>query len=173
MLREHWPLFTPVLLTISEDDDVGVRILGLTITMDFLEKCPGTILNSTGIGKVFEDVILPSVLYLPSLTPEEESVKIIRPAYEALVILARKEPDVSSPVRRALLDKVLRDGLLAAYGHASNYLLVVEVLMSTTTTVLDTLEIYSIKHLPVSTPEAPPHLANSIHRIYFLCSLPS
>lgn len=143
-------MFTPVLLTISEDEDTAVRTLGLEIVVEFLEKCPATVLKSTGIGKVFEDAILPSVLYLPSLTPEEESVKIMRPAYQALLVLAQKEPDASSPTRRALLDRIIREGLVAAYEHASNYLVVVEALMSTTVTVLDTMGISSVKHLPVS-----------------------
>lgn len=120
------------------------------MVVNFLEKCPLKVLKSTGIGKVFEDAILPSLLYLPSLTPEEESIKIMGPAYQALLVLARKESDASSLSRRALLDKVLRQGIFAAYEHASNYLAVVQTLMSITVHVLDTLGIYSIKHLSVS-----------------------
>lgn len=150
MIRDHWPGFTPVLLTISEDNDTAIRTSGLEIVVNFLRKCPAKKLESTGIGKVFEDAILPSLLYLPSLTPEAESVKVMRPAYEALLVLAQKHADGSNLVRRTLLDKILREGLFAAYEHASGYLEVVKTLMNVATTLVDTLGIYSVKHLPVS-----------------------
>lgn len=150
MLRDHWPLFTPVLLAISEDGDVSTRTAGLEILAEFLEKCPAKILRSTGIGKVFEDAIFPSLMFLPSLTPEGEAIRLMHPAYKALVILAEKDPDVDSPSRRKLLDKVIREGILAAYDHASHYIAVVEVLLSTLAGVIDSLGVYSVKHLQVS-----------------------
>jgi hypothetical protein len=151
LIRDHWPDFTPVLLTISDDQDTATRRQGLEITVDFLKKCPAKILKSTGIGDVFENTILPSVLYLPSLTPAEESVKIMSAAYEALKVLVQKEPDATDSTRRALLDRIFRDGVFPAYEHASDHPMVVEALMSTTAALLDMLSIFAVKHFPVRT----------------------
>ena len=93
--------------------------------------------------------MFPSLLFLPSLTSEEESARLTRQAYDALIVLARKEPNDSDPTRRHLLDKIVRDGILAAYDHASQYVGVVETLMRTTTILLNCLGIFSAKHMQV------------------------
>lgn len=149
IICDNWPLFTPVLLAISEDEDTFTRALGLEILADFIDRCPLQILKSTGIGAIFQQTIFPSLLFLPSLTPEEQSVKLMRQAYGALIVLAEKEPTVVNLARRQLLDKVVREGIFAAYGHASHYVSVVETLMKTTTTVVNCLGIFSVKHLQV------------------------
>ena len=149
LIRDHWPLLTPILLTISDDQDTSIRRTGLRITADFLEKCPAKVLESTGIGGVFEDTILPSVLYLPSSTPAEESVKIMSEAYGALSVLVDKQPDTTDSTRRALLERIFRDGIFPAYEHASDHPMVVGALMSTTAVLLDKLSIFAVKHLPV------------------------
>ncbi|KAF4125338.1 Protein of unknown function (DUF2454) [Geosmithia morbida] len=118
----------------------------------FLDKCPAKVLKSTGIGKVFQDAIFPSVLFLPSLTPEAESIQIMQPAYRALIILAEKDPDTSSPTRRLLLDSIIREGILTAYDHASSYIHVVETLLRTLATVVNCLGVYTVKHLQTLLP---------------------
>jgi hypothetical protein len=118
--------------------------------MNFLSKCPPNILTSTGIGTVFQDAIFPTLLYLPSLTPEPESITLLRPAYAALLALAKTDEDTGSAGRRKQLDKLLRDGVFAAYHHASEYIHIVEVLMDVTADIVSALSIYSAKHLQVS-----------------------
>lgn len=90
------------------------------------------------------------MLYLPSLTPEAESVALLRPAYRALLVLAKSDTDPRSVSRRRLLDKILHDGVFAGFHHASEYISVTEVLMDATAEVVKTLTIYSAKHLQVS-----------------------
>ncbi|CAG9977838.1 unnamed protein product [Clonostachys byssicola] len=146
-IANNWFLFAPVLLALVEDADSSTRQAGLEILATFIRNCPLKILQSTGIGTVFQEAIFPSLLYLPSLTPEEESVPLIDAAYQALLALAQRETDPRSPSRRKLLDKVFRDGVFTGYFHASEYMLVVETLMKNTTAILDCLEVYSVKHL--------------------------
>jgi hypothetical protein len=137
------------LLTTAEDHDTSVRTFGLEILTEFINKCPHQILKTTGIGTVFQETVFPSLLFLPSLTPEEESARLTQQAYDALIALARKEPNDSDPTRRHLLDKIVRDGILVAYDHAFQYVGVVEILMRTTTILLNCLGIFSAKHLQV------------------------
>lgn len=123
--------------------------MGLEILVDFVVKCPPATLESTGIGTIFQETLFPSLLFLPSLTPEEESVKLMRQAYNALIVLAEKEPNPRSLARRQLLDKIVRDGILAAYDHASHYVTVVETLMRAIIMVVNCLGVFSAKHLQV------------------------
>lgn len=114
-----------------------------------MAKCPGQVLQNTGIGRVFEDATFPMLLYLPSVTPEEQSTAILSPAYDVLTKLAESSEGFQNPERRQLLDKALRDGIFAGHFHASQYSRIVQVLMQKTASIVNCLGIYSIKHLKV------------------------
>ncbi|KAM7186884.1 mitochondrial CCA tRNA nucleotidyltransferase [Rhypophila sp. PSN 637] len=164
LIAKHWPLFIPVLLTLTDDSSAAVRSRGLHILSKFLAKFPSKTLLDTGLAQVFEDAVFPALSYLPSLTPEDESVRLLAPAFEALRILARK---VSSPTstnaaagksisatgttskekEHKLLDRVLREGVFPAYFHAKEHVRIVEVLCQQTVLVLQQMGIHAVKHL--------------------------
>ena len=146
-MKNHWPLFTPVMLTIMEDQEVHTRNRGLEVLISFLDKCPTSVIKNVGLDRVFQDAIFPSLLYLPNLTPEPESVALLQSAYKALLQLAKGCWEHGDPKRQELLDKVLRDGILTGYDHASQYSGVVEVLMHNLGEVLNNLGLLSVKHL--------------------------
>lgn len=138
-----------------------MRLAGLTLLTPFVKRCPPSILHMTGLATVFEDAAFPSLLHLPSLTPEPESVRITAAAYDVLLAIAgthetsaMSTTSVSasvsgSKVRNELLDRILRRGIFIAYDHASQYVGVVEVLMRTTATVINLMGIHATKHLQV------------------------
>jgi hypothetical protein len=119
------------------------------ILATFISTCPAATLHTTGIASLFEDAAFPSLLHLPSLTPESESVRITTAAYSVLTGLAVKYEDAKNISRRHLLDRVLRRGVLTAYDHASQYPGVVEVLMRTSATVVNLMGMHAIRHLQV------------------------
>ncbi|KAJ4383769.1 hypothetical protein N0V85_008407, partial [Neurospora sp. IMI 360204] len=143
-VTKSWPLFIPVLLTLADDNSTVVRKRGLVILRKFLEKFPSRILSDTGLAKVFEDTVLPSLSYLPSITPEEESVELLGPAYAALRCLAGK---LSGEKRNKLLDRVVREGILLGYFHAKEYVRIVEVLCQEMGEVLVEMGVNAVKHL--------------------------
>ncbi|KAH7171548.1 tRNA nucleotidyltransferase [Dactylonectria macrodidyma] len=147
LIQEHWPLFIPVLLALAEDDSIHVKPRGLETLALFIEKCPPQILHTTGIGLIFEEITFPALLCLPNLTPEAESTKILVPAYDVLIRLAKSHQKPQSLSRRRLLDKLLREGVFAAYFHSPEYAHLVEILMENTATIVECLGIYSTKHL--------------------------
>lgn len=149
LIQQHWPLFTPVLLALVENESIDVKSRGLEILASFVAKCPGQVLQNTGIGRVFEDATFPMLLYLPSVTPEEQSTAVLSPAYDVLTKLAESSEGFQNPERRRLLDKALRDGIFAGHFHASQYSRIVQVLMQKTASIVNCLGIYSIKHLKV------------------------
>ncbi|KAM0548481.1 hypothetical protein ACHAPJ_009804 [Fusarium lateritium] len=147
LIQQHWPLFMPVLLALVENETIEIKARGLRILTAFVSKCPAQVLQSTGIGRVFGDATFPLLLYLPSVTPEDQSTSVLIPAYDVLIKLAESSGNPDSLERRQLLDKVLRDGIFAGHFHASQHTRIVEVLMQKTAAIVNCLGIYSIKHL--------------------------
>ncbi|KAH6856481.1 hypothetical protein B0I37DRAFT_301774 [Chaetomium sp. MPI-CAGE-AT-0009] len=157
LITKHWPLFIPVLLTLADDGTTPVRRRGLLILADFLAKFPDKTLHGTGLAQVFEDAIFPTLSFLPSLTPEQESVELLVPAYDALLILARKQPAVgkegiAGALKNSFLDRMLREGVLGGYFHAKDHVRIVEVLCQQTAAILDEMGVHAVKHLKVSCP---------------------
>jgi hypothetical protein len=143
------------LLTLVDDSSTPVRRRGLLILADLLTKIPNHILHNNGLGKLFEDAVFPTLAYLPSLTPADESIQLLVPAYTVLLRLADKQPATTShdgvrngPKNR-LLDKMLREGVFMAYFHAKEYISIVEVLCQQTALILNQMGIHVVKHLKV------------------------
>lgn len=141
----------PVLVTLIEDADIRFRQRGLESLSDFVHKCPPRILRSTGVDVVFEKAVFPSLMFLPSITPEAESLTILRPAYAALIQLGELDcdPDDDGKPRRGLLDRLLREGVLAGYAHANEYIRIVEELVNTLQVIISKLRVHATKHLQV------------------------
>lgn len=158
-MSKQWPLFIPVLLALLDDGTTRIRSRGLLILDAFLERFPANILRDTGLASVFEDAIFPTLHFLPSITPEEESITLLDAAYTALLSLARKiEPKAGKPEEHSsspkakLLDRMLRDGVFSAYFHAKDHVRIVEVLLTQAAKIVDELQIHAVKHLKVSSP---------------------
>ncbi|KAI0200276.1 hypothetical protein F4808DRAFT_164754 [Astrocystis sublimbata] len=88
-LQQHWPLFTPILLTLlDEPQPTSLKLRSLAILRSFWDRCPDGLLSRTGLADVFEQAVFPTVLSLPSLTPETESLALLGAAYPALFDMA-------------------------------------------------------------------------------------
>ncbi|KAH8879445.1 poly A polymerase C-terminal region-like protein [Thozetella sp. PMI_491] len=148
LMTQHWPLFIPVLLTLVDDSSTRFRARGLEILASFLKKFPGKKLRETGLAIVFEQAIFPTLLYLPSLTPVDESLQLLEPAYNALFALAEHSPGPDNiKDRDRLLDKIIREGIFTAYLHAKDHVRIVELLFRQTVLVVGMMGINSVKHL--------------------------
>ncbi|KAB5576507.1 hypothetical protein GE09DRAFT_624305 [Coniochaeta sp. 2T2.1] len=154
----NWPLYVPPLLTLLDDALTRVRVKGLQITNEFLRKLPAEKPRETGLASVFEDAIFPTMGYLPSLTPEEESLLLLEPAFDALLTLAeqlaaseRQDPQTPSSSQkdtgRILLDKLLRHGVFTAYAHCPEKPRIVALLMRKMSKIVSSLGIRAVKHL--------------------------
>ncbi|KAL1869902.1 hypothetical protein Daus18300_005363 [Diaporthe australafricana] len=154
LMSKQWPLFIPVLLTLLDEGTTRIRWRGLLILDSFLERLSANILRDTGLASVFEDAVSPTLHFLPSITPEEESTVLLEAAFTALLSLARKmglkggktELHSNSP-KAKLLDKTLRDGIFSAYFHVKDHVRIVEVLLNQTAKIVDEMRIHAVKHL--------------------------
>ena len=157
LISKSWHLFTPVLLSLLDDGETYVRVRGLNSLATFLQKFPARLLRDTGLGQVFEEAVFPTVLFLPSLTPEHESLQLLPQAYEALLIVASKlsgddsdaggKTDLQSKNR--LLDKILRQGVFVGYDHAKTHIRITETLLNVTDSIIGHMGISVVKHLKV------------------------
>lgn len=116
-----------------------------------LQATPSSVLSRTGLGEVFEDAVMPYLQYLPTLTPERQSLRLVGAAYPALVTLTRtRYPGPSSiDARRKSVDKIVRQGILKGYHHAGEHVKITELLILQIPTLVDEMDILSVKHLKV------------------------
>ncbi|KAI0401788.1 hypothetical protein F4802DRAFT_395711 [Xylaria palmicola] len=111
LLKQHWPLYTPILLTLlDEPQPASLKLRSLSIFRDFWHRCPDGLLSRTGLADVFQQAIFPTVLSLPSLTPEDESCALLSAAYPALFDIAGLEEAGGS---RSVEDEVQNAGAAA------------------------------------------------------------
>ncbi|KAI1413763.1 hypothetical protein F5Y13DRAFT_198127 [Hypoxylon sp. FL1857] len=177
LLQSNWPLFTPVLLTLlDESQHTGLKIRALGIFRTFWARCPAGLMRDTGLAEVFEQAVFPAVLYLPSLTPEDESLQILSAAYPALIEMAglrytdprsevepKGEPQSQqiTESQRALLDKIIREGIMVGYHHAKEHIRLVGLLCETLMCIINGMGILAVKHLKVPCPPAPAPVPNA------------
>ncbi|XDG09944.1 hypothetical protein ABKA04_009559 [Annulohypoxylon sp. FPYF3050] len=137
LLQTHWPSFTPALLTLLDESHASLKIRALQIFRSFWSRCPPNLMQNTGLATVFEDAVFPAVLFLPSLTPEDESLEILGAAYPALIEMAGltytnhgpeagpglsgSEKQQITESQRKLLDKIVREGVMVGYHHAKEH----------------------------------------------------
>lgn len=129
----------------------------------FWSRCPGDLMRQTGLAQVFEDAVFPAVLYLPSLTPVEESVAILNAAYPALMVLVGINPKLAANELRTeaaaattftqgqqkLLDRLVREGILVGYHHASEHVRIVELLCDQLRCIVNWMGILTVKYMKV------------------------
>ncbi|KAI1775693.1 hypothetical protein F4818DRAFT_440970 [Hypoxylon cercidicola] len=172
LLQKHWHLYTPVLLTLlDESQPAALQIRALGLLRAFWARCPAGLMRQTGLADVFEHAAFPALLYLPSLTPENDSLLILGAAYPALIEMAgltadypgadprpreglspgagsKREPQQQlTEAQRKLLDKIIREGILVGYHHAKEHIRIVGLLCETLVCIINGMGILAVKHL--------------------------
>jgi len=152
LVQRSWHLFVPPLLALLDDSTTTARYHGLAILINFLKKTPTKFLQQTGLGEVIEDAVIPTLLFLPSLTPVDESIMLLGPAYTALFDLASIQfPQKADQVRRMkLLDRVMRQGILQGFQHSGDILQIAELLLEKSEILISLMGVHAVKHLKVS-----------------------
>lgn len=170
-VEQHWSLIVPPILKMIDDIDVQWKCRGVSLLTLFLQAVPASLLSRTGLSKVFEEELWPLCTYLPTLTPEQDSAKLLGETIRALSALVEvihpekhtntaaskskskspqptTEPTLSS-AREKLLDRLLRDAILAPLMHAPppTYPLLATSLLAHLAPLLRSMGIDSVKHL--------------------------
>ncbi|KAE8415592.1 hypothetical protein BDV36DRAFT_285275 [Aspergillus pseudocaelatus] len=91
-LETHFPLLVPSILALIDDDTTSIKTKGCTLLRQLLTRIQATkspILHRTNLTSVFEDAIRPCLLSLPTITPEPDSINLLKEAYPALLTLQK------------------------------------------------------------------------------------
>ena len=98
---------------------------------------------------------MPCLSYLPTLTPEMESLQLLRAAYPALVALAHvryPRDDEDRKDRTRFLGKVLRQGVLKGYVHAGEHVKIAEFLVLQIAVLVDEMGVSCVIHFKARVP---------------------
>ncbi len=152
-MQANWPLIAPPLLALIDDSSLEYKVIGCNSLLSLLQKCPSDLLERTGLGDVFEDAVMPCLSYLPSLTEEPDSLRILGAAYPVLIHLALvRFPDERKHAARVkALDRVLRNGIINGYTHAGDHVKIAELLVHQTTRLINEMGTEFVRHLKVQT----------------------
>lgn len=132
-LERHFPLLIPPLLTLIDDDDLVFKGRGCYLTSRLLEpirESQSDILERTNLASVFEDAIKQCFFSLPTLTPENESIRLLSAAYPAFLSVFKttyqnpSTPTSKRPQNQDIyikrITKLLRDHILPSFNHTSS-----------------------------------------------------
>lgn len=159
-MERSWNLFVPPLVTLLDDPSTPIRSRSLSILSAFLPKIGGKRLQQTGLAEVFEEAVMPTLMFLPSITPVNESIQLLPPAYNALFILADVrwgtgsnagiEPESKTSIEKMkFYDQIMRKGILRGYGHAHEHVKIVILLTEEIGTIVEKMGLAAVKHLKV------------------------
>lgn len=176
MLSKHWHLYTPVLLTLLDEPETNMKVRTMHIFSAFWERCPAGQMAKVGLAEIFEQAVFPAVLYLPTLTPEDESIRILEAAYPALFQIAGlpyPEERIGEPVQksdfteaqRKLLDKIFRQAILVGHRHANEHIRLTELFCQKTAFLVNGMGILAVKHLKVRALQRERKSMNAIHAL--------
>ena len=151
MVQGDWPLLIPPLLALLDDETTAFKVKGCELLTHFLAITPPSVLQRTGLGQVFHEVLMPCLSYLPILTPEGESLFLLRVVYPALIILTRVRFSEHADRRQKMhtLDKILRLGVIKGYAHAGENVKIAELLVQKMEDLVKEMGIMSVKHMKV------------------------
>ncbi|KAL8684499.1 MAG: hypothetical protein Q9224_006313, partial [Gallowayella concinna] len=122
LIEKQWPLIIPPLLTILDDVSIAYKIRGCELLDILLKATSSSLLERSGLGEIFHNTLLPYLLYLPTLTPEEESLPLLNATYNTLITLTisrfpPSSPSSTNPKRIKTLSAIFRYGILKSYTH--------------------------------------------------------
>jgi tRNA nucleotidyltransferase (CCA-adding enzyme) len=154
LVEKNWHAIVPPLLSMLDDIDTEYKAQGCELLKLLLDKTPPILLKRTGLGEVFEEALMPCLGYLPTLTPEDQSARLLSAAYPALISLSKildsTSPTTSSQFtspRIKLLDTLIRKGILMTFTYCLEHAKITTVTTKNLAVILHLLGLECIKHL--------------------------
>lgn len=179
VVEKQFYLLVPPILTLIDDGDISSKTNGCELMRALCNitlACGSSIISRSGLADVFADSLKTNFMLLPTLTPENESLALLRqlyPAFRALISATYPlEPrstatergelgSISSKpsaagsthfyshrdARQQMLDTVLRHGILASYNHASDHVTIAEFMIREAALVVYDMHINAAKYL--------------------------
>ncbi len=157
LIEQNWHLIVPPILQILDDTAVESKAIGchhlnqllLTLELGSDRDVSAAFLARTGYHEVFASALWPLLTYIPSLTPESESVTIFQSVCAplcSLAVLVRPEDK-----RAKFVDKIMRESVLAPLSHfptPSTYPDLACEIIRQINEITALMGIEAVKHLP-------------------------
>ncbi|KAI4740564.1 poly A polymerase C-terminal region-like protein [Aureobasidium sp. EXF-12298] len=153
LVEKNWHAIVPPLLSMLDDIDTEYKAQSCELLKLLLDKTSPILLKRTGLGDVFEEALMPCLGYLPTLTPEDQSARLLSVAYPALISLSKTLDTTSStssqksPQCTTLLDNLIRKGILMTFTYCPEHAKISTVTTTNLCLILNSLGLDSIKHL--------------------------
>ncbi|KAI9851857.1 MAG: hypothetical protein M1838_002573 [Thelocarpon superellum] len=173
-IESNWPLLIPPILTLLDDTAAPMKAKGCALLTELLSRTSPSLLARTGLGSVMHDALMPCLLYLPPLTPVDESIGLLDAAYPALIVLSRIQypstpphPPISSttrtrtgsqnelsttPPRIRSLMEIYHTGLLPGHAHCVETPSMLTALLSHAVPLVSEMGVHSVVLLPTIMP---------------------
>lgn len=160
-IEQNWHLLVPPILKMLDETEAEHKARGcqyLAQLLQILDREPhknksAAFLARTGYHEVFASTLWPLFTYIPSLTPESDSVPIFQSVYLPLSSLANLSKSDAEQTR--FKDKLMREGVLAPLSHfptPSTYPDLACIIIHQITEITKRMGIESVKHLPSLVP---------------------
>ncbi|KAI6247521.1 hypothetical protein HI914_04136 [Erysiphe necator] len=154
-------LLIPPILILLDSPNAEMQFKGLKILDAFVQKLTPKLLEQTGLGAVIEDAIHPILLYLPPITPLNESLSLLPAAFNSFFVLleVRFSSSTSNDIRRqdqakqklTSLTRLLRQAIAPAYNHTSmssdSDPIIKKIILAQIPPLVRALGVHSIAHL--------------------------
>jgi hypothetical protein len=169
-IEAKWHLLMPPILKMMDDVATEWKARGCHMLGLLLENLHQTVvaggtnkpiagqdsakfLHRTGYHNIFAEALLPMFTYIPSITPEAESVTLLKEVFPTVTLLAQLLPADTDKgdSRERFLDRILREGVLSPLAHfprPSSYAELATLIMSHVPVLLGLMGIGTVKHLP-------------------------
>lgn len=154
-MEDNWPLIIPPLLTLIDDESTEFKSKGCELLTLLLKAMHPDFLQRTGLGEVFQDAVMPCLSYLPTLTPEVESLQLLHAAYPALLALAHvryPKDGENRKQRNRFFGRILREGVLKGYVHAGEHAKIAEFLVLHIAVLVDEIGVSCVRYFKARTP---------------------
>lgn len=167
-IEQNWHLLVPPILKMIDDAEAESKAKGCQLLNQLFlglmyesgnvspksisgssSQASAAFLARTGYHQVFASTLWPLLTYIPSLTPEPESVVIFKSIYDPLRSLALLCPTPST--RSQFLDKLVREGVLAPLAHfptPSTYPNLAHTIIAQVSKIAALSGLETVKHLP-------------------------
>lgn len=149
-IKNNMPFLRPPIMEMLLDTDLLWRARACELITLLLEAAPPAFIISHGYDKMFSSELFPFFNFLPSLTPESESVTLLQSVYPALIALYN-----ATGKEEEMLDKMVRDGVISPLHHfptPGTYPRLATLFFTELAKLLGLLKINSVKHLQHTLP---------------------
>jgi tRNA nucleotidyltransferase (CCA-adding enzyme) len=146
-VKREFHLFRVPILQMLDSSELKWKAQACDLIARFVSVAPKDLLSSHGYRKLFAEDLFNLFTYLPSLTPEAESVLVFDRAMPALLTLSTLE-EVGDD---KMADRIVREAVLAPFftlSSTSTYPALTTTILSHLPSLLSMLGVSSVAHLP-------------------------